>query len=219
MQSTIHEAPMTRWPWAAVLILATISAQGCRPCYELRFARAEATNSFSITNAAQSGVTPVALYATLDNARDGRSYAVIANDTRSGGESFTVTLDGFETPPADRIGLTLSIPLSAGAGDVFTITRAFTAAEQGQWGFRTPIGAGQVELGFSRSVYNFPGNYSFPYVANTASGQIRVLRRQANLIELNVDALVSNGSGTSYRIVGPVLLTTGTKGEVCPSIT
>src|SRR4051812_21674094 len=152
---------MLRAPSIALVILSTLVTQACRPCYELRSVRGEATSGFSVTDASRSGATPVALYATLDNARDDRAYTVIADDVRNSGENLMVTLYGFETPPGDRIAVTVSIPLSAGAGDRFTISRAFTAPELGQWGFRQSLAAGQVELGFSRSQYVSPGNYTF----------------------------------------------------------
>jgi hypothetical protein len=210
---------MLRAPSTALFILSCLVTQACRPCYELRSVRGEATSGFSVTDASRSVTTAVALYATLDNARDDPAYNVIANDVRSGGDNLMVTLYGFETPPGDRIAVTVSIPLSAGTGERFAISRAFTAPEQGMFGFRQSLAAGQVELGFSRSQYINPGNYTFGYVANTASGEIRVLRRQPGVMELSVDALVSNGTGPAYRIVGPILLTTRTQGDVCPSIT
>src|SRR4051794_3074784 len=125
--TTRHEAPqleMNRSIAITALLLSSLATDGCRRCHELLFVRAEATNAFAVTDATRSSATPVALYAQSDQAGEDRSYAVIASNS-GGSDNLMITLYGFETPPGDRIAVTVAIPVSAAAGDVYKITRAF----------------------------------------------------------------------------------------------
>src|SRR5829696_1092938 len=116
--------------YLAILVMSSLATQGCRPCYDSLFARGEAVSGFSVTEALRSAATPVALYATRENRDpDDRTYAVIANNSRDGSDNFMVTFYGFETPPMDRIAVTLSIPVGAAPGATYRIIRAFAAPE------------------------------------------------------------------------------------------
>jgi hypothetical protein len=219
---------MNRTTTLAGLIAVAFSASGCGlGCRDVNRIHAGTAAGFTVTDLALADSTPAALYAGLDYTQSGvqdfpRVFAVIANETHDS-RNLLMTVHGYETTPGDRLDLALSIPANARTGDQFRVAGTFVppAYPGDEWGFRAPLSASDVEVGFTRShaaIPNPPYDYTAHYTATSATGTIRVAARDRGLLHLALDVTVSDASGHRHRIAGVLMVTSMTQGQACPGL-
>jgi hypothetical protein len=210
---------------AVALVALTLVASGCRVgCEDVEILRAVTAPGFGVTETGAPGSTGVLLagdvHYTQRDVRDFRRIFDILYRRARDERSVAFTLHGYETPPGDRITLTLAIPAGARQGERYRVAGAFVppAPWIDEWVLRPSVAAGEVEVGFKRSrpaIPDPPYNYTPTYTATGASGSIDVLRRENGLLELQLDFTVTDGAGRGYRVAGRTTVTAVSEGEVC----
>lgn len=222
--------PIMRPPGALAAVLALAGAlSGCGlGCEDVERIRAATAAGFGVTEPGAAGTTGAMLYGFADYTQDeavpdfDEVFAVLARNAGDG-RNLQFTLTGYETPPGDRITLTLSIPARAQQGDRYLVTGAFAppAPWVDEWTFRAPLAPGETEVGFERSrpqIPTPPYNFAAVFTATRASGTVQVLRRERGRLTVEVDVTAADGTGRGYRVAGTVDVTATTEGEVCPSL-